>query len=277
MSIFIGLVSLVGYVYGSISTAGNSAVVFAFCFSVGMTMVSYFAGDQIALWSHHAVEITDKSQAPELFLLIENLSIAQGVPAPRVYVIEDASPNAFATGRDPKHASVAVTTGILQLLNKRELEGVLAHELSHIKNLDTTVMMIVAVLVGCLSLLGNSLMRGAFFGRGRRDRDSGPLAFIGILFILLSPLIGQLIKFAISRRREYLADASGALLTRFPEGLASALEKISSANIPLTTANGATNHLWISEPSGDKLAQLFSTHPPIADRIAKLRSMISHS
>jgi len=247
-----------------------------------MTAISWFPGDKIALASTGAMELTDKSQFPTLWNVVENLSITAGMPMPRVYIVNDPSPNAFATGRDPKHASIAVTTGLLQIMDRTELEGVLSHEMSHVKNLDSRVMMIVLVLVGTLTIIGDRFLRFGFIGgrgRGRRNENGLGVVFmvVGLLFLILSPVIGQLIKFAVSRKREYLADASGALLTRYPQGLANALEKIKQANIPMTHASNATNHLWISEPQhiGFRagVANLFSTHPPIDDRIAKLRAM----
>jgi heat shock protein HtpX len=277
---FTGLLALAGWIYGYIVTdTGPTGLVFALVVSTGMTAVSWFAGDKIALATTGAQELTDRAQFPTLWNIVENLSITAGIPKPRIYIIEDDSPNAFATGRDPEHASVAVTTGLLTRLEKTELEGVLAHELSHVKNLDIRVMMLVIVLVGALAILGDQFMRFGIGGRRSRDREQqggGILMLVGIVFLILSPLIGELIKLAISRKREYLADASGALLTRYPEGLARALEKIHEAAIPLERSSSATNHLWISEPSGgigSRVRALFSTHPPIEDRIAKLRQM----
>ncbi|MEK7211525.1 MAG: M48 family metallopeptidase, partial [Patescibacteria group bacterium] len=196
------------------------------------------------------------------------------------YIIQDPGINAFATGRDPKHASVAITSGAMQSLEKQELEGVLAHELSHIKNYDIRLMMVVLVLVGLISLLANWMFRFRLFGGRRDDRESGQLgallAIIGIVLMILSPIIAQLIQLAVSRRREYLADASGALLTRYPEGLARALEKISTQNRPLAHANDATAHLYFSNPFGktkSTMHRLFSTHPPVEERIKLLRQM----
>ncbi len=283
--IFIGLLACAGWVYGYVLTdAGPGGLIFALCISVGMTLISWFAGDRIALSTSGAVELTDRAQFPTLWNVVENLSIADGLPMPRVYIIEDDSPNAFATGRDPQRASIAVTTGLLLRLQRTELEGVIAHEMSHVKNLDIRFMMLVAVLVGTLTLIGNWFLRFGFFG-GRRSRDRDGigtiLGIVGIIFLILSPLIGQLIKLAVSRRREYLADASGALLTRYPEGLARALEKIRDAALPLQHSSPATNHLWISEPQsqgiGTAISNLFSTHPPIQDRIAKLRQMTDNT
>lgn len=279
--IFVGMLAAAGWVYGYVVTdEGPAPIIIALIISLGMTGVSWFAGDTIALSTSGAKELTDRAQAPELWNIIENLSITAGIPRPRIYVIDDPSPNAFATGRDPKHASVAVTTGIASLLTKTELEGVIAHELSHIKNLDIRVMMLVIVLVGALSLIGNMFFRFGGLGRGRRsNRDNGTgsiLMIVGLVFLILSPIIGELIKLAISRKREYLADASGSLLTRYPDGLADALEKIRSAATPLERTSSATNHLWISDPTasfGKRIASLWSTHPPIEDRIKTLRGM----
>ena len=211
------------------------------------------------------------------------MSIGDGVPMPKVYIIKDASPNAFATGRDPKHASVAVTTGILERLNKAELEGVLAHELSHVKNFDTRLLAITAVMVGFISLLTDMFMRSIFWGGINRDNDRDNRAqaiflVIGIILAIIAPIVATLIQLAVSRKREFLADASGALLTRYPDGLANALEKISSDKKPLKTATSATAHLFIVNPFKDKgfsgwLTNAFSTHPPIEERIKILRSM----
>lgn len=276
--LFIAIIAAVGWVYGYVVTdTGPGALVITVVISCGMTLISWFAGDTIALASMHAKELKERADLPLVWNAVENLAITAGISRPRIYVIQDQSPNAFAVGRDPKHASVAVTTGLLERLDQTELEGVLAHELSHIKNFDTRIMTLVVVLVGALTLLGDSMFHFGGFGSRRRrsDNEGGNVfAILGIIFILLSPLIGQLIRLAISRRREYLADASGVLLTRYPEGLARALEKIRDAAIPLQTSSSATNHLWISEPVGNRLTNLFSTHPPIDQRIATLRKMI---
>lgn len=244
-------------------------------------LVSYFLGDKIALKTNGA-KIIQKTDSPELWNLVENLCISNGQPMPKIYIIQDESPNAFATGRDPARASIAFTTGILKLLDKQELQGVAAHELSHVKNYDIRVMTIVVVLVGAVMLLSDIMLRS--LGRMNRtnNRNGGQAALvlmlIGVVLAILSPLFAKLIQMSISRSREYLADASGALLTRYPEGLARALEKISATAQPLQKTNHATAHLFIANPYGKHqrrtaLANLFSTHPPIEERINKLRGM----
>ncbi len=282
MAFFVGLLLAAGYLYGYVTETGWFGLGIAVVVSLVSTLVTWFAGDAIVLSTSGAERIETREQAPELWNLVENLSITAGVPMPKVYIINDGSPNAFATGRAPEHASVAVTTGLLARLNRTELEGVLAHELSHVKNYDIRWMMVVAILVGSLSLLSELFFRsGGLFGRKRDDKGGGGggwLAIVGLVLLILAPIVGQLIKLAISRKREFLADASGALLTRYPEGLASALEKISQAGIPVAKAPSATAHLWISSPlhregKANFLEKLFSTHPPVEERIAQLRSM----
>lgn len=252
---------------------------FAVILSLFMNMLSYWYSDKIILSISKARE-AGREEFFDLYTVTENLSIAAGLPMPRLYVINDPAPNAFATGRDRQHAVVAVTTGLLERLNRSELEGVVAHELSHIGNRDILLMSVVVVLVGLISILSDIFLRSMWFGGGRnRDnrRDSGGiLAIVGIVLVLLSPLIATLIKLAISRKREYLADASGALLTRYPEGLASALEKISSYSAPMKNPHTATAHLFIADPFGGKkmsITGLLQTHPPVEKRIAALRSM----
>ncbi|MEK7084857.1 MAG: M48 family metallopeptidase, partial [Patescibacteria group bacterium] len=227
---------------------------------------------------------------PYVYRRVENLCITAGTPMPKVHIIESAALNAFATGRDPEHASIALTTGIIDALKNEELEGVIAHELSHVKNYDIRVMTIVVVLVGTIALLSDFFFRIRFFssiggsafggGGGRRDSRGGGgqvgaiIMIVGIVLLILSPIIAELIKLAVSRRREYLADASGALLTRYPEGLARALEKISQSKTPLAHASAATAHLFISNPfKKHSVSGLFSTHPPIEERVKKLRGM----
>lgn len=233
--------------------------------------ISYWRSDKIALKATGAKPVT-REEYFDLYTIVENLSITAGLPMPRVYVIEDKAPNAFATGRDPEHSAIAVSTGLLAILEKNELEGVIAHEISHIGNRDILVMTVVVVLVGFLALVSDLFLRSMFFGRGSNDDNGkgGVLMIIGIVLLILSPIIGALIQMAVSRKREYLADASGALLTRYPEGLASALEKISGHGGKMKNASNATAHLFIANPFG-KAKQLFSTHPPVGERIKRLR------
>ncbi len=250
-----------------------------------MNVLSYWFSDKIVLSMSGAVP-AEHDKYTDLYHIVENLSITAGLPMPKIYIITDPSPNAFATGRDKNHAVVAVTTGLLQILNKTELEGVIAHELSHIGNRDILLSTIVVVLVGFVSILANIFMRSGMRGKSSDDnKGGGILMIVGLVFIILSPIFARLIQFAISRKREFLADASGVLLTRYPEGLASALQKISSVNIPMKNPNQATAHLYISNPFGGagnpsqikkqfdgarKISNLFSTHPPVEDRIKAL-------
>jgi len=246
-------------------------------------LFSYYSSSRVALAISQAHRVT-KEEEPELFRTVENLCIGAGLPMPEVYVIEDGSPNAFATGRDPQHAAIAVTRGLLQKLDHLELEGVIAHELSHIGNYDIRLMTVVVVLVGLVALMADLMLRLTFFGAGRRssnrDRNGGAAVLIiygiALVAVILTPIAAQIIRFALSRQREYLADASGALLTRYPEGLARALEKISADPDPLEVANKATAHLYINDPLREHssfLNSLFSTHPPIEERIQRLRAM----
>lgn len=283
MLVIIGL----GFVFSQVYNAPEFVLI-AVVFSSVSAFISYFFSDKITLAISHAKEIDLKTH-PELYQIVENLTIAGGLPMPHVYTIDDTAINAFATGRDPKHAVVCVTTGALSRLNKTELEGVLAHELSHVGNYDIRFMTLVVVLVGTITLLADWMVRFSFFGGRRRSSNdnggNGIFLLIGIVLAILSPIIATLIKLAVSRRREFLADSSGALLTRYPEGLASALEKIAQDAEPLEVANKATAHLYISNPfktnavdengnsSTSWLANLFNTHPPIQERIKRLREM----
>lgn len=255
---------------------GYSGVIYiASIFSIITSLVSYYSGDKVALSANKARRIT-KEDNPYLYRMVENLCISQGMPMPKVHIIDSPALNAFACGRDPEHASIAVTSGLMQALENEELEGVLAHELSHIQNYDIRVMTIVVVLVGIISILVDMALRMSFYGRSDSENknSNGIVMVIGIIALVLAPIIATLIQLAISRRREYLADASGALMTRYPEGLARALEKISASTTPLRTANSATAHMFISNPfKKGTMAKLFSTHPPAEDRINKLRGM----
>ncbi len=250
-----------------------SIVVFATIFASVMSLVSFYAGDKVAL-TQAGAKVIKKDDNPYVWRMVENLSITSGLPMPKVYIINDSAMNAFATGRSPEKSSIALTTGIINGLENEELEGVIAHEMSHIKNYDIRVMMIVIVCVGIITLMADWLLR-SFIWRGRGDKkNGGVLMIVGIVLAILSPLFAKLIQMAISRKREYLADASGALMTRYPEGLARALEKIATQNKPLAKANKATAHLYISNPfQAKKFNKFMSTHPPIENRIAELRKM----
>jgi len=267
-----------GYEPGGLGVAGLALII-----SGVITFVSYYASDKIVL-SISGARPADRKRDYNFYTVAENLSLAAGIPKPKLYVIEDSAPNAFATGRDPKHAVVCATSGLLNKLTRTELEGVVAHELSHVKNYDTRLMSIVAVLVGMVALLADIFLRTSFRG-GRSDRRGSQAATIflllGIIFAILSPIISQLIQLAVSRRREFFADSSSVALTRQPSGLISALEKIAKDHEPLEAANKATAHLYIVNPFKEKghgavdwLAGLFNTHPPLSERIAALTKMV---
>jgi heat shock protein HtpX len=285
--IFIFLIIIIALGFAFSQMYNNPGILyFAVIFSVGSSFISYYFSDSITLALSRA-QLIERKDNPQLYQVVENLCIAAGLPTPKIYIIDDTAPNAFATGRDPQHAVICFTTGILQKLEKTELEGVAAHELSHIGNYDIRVMTLVVVLVGTITLLADWMLRASFFGGRRKSNNSegGQLAAIiaiaGILLAILSPIIATLIKLAVSRKREFLADSSGALLTRYPEGLARALEKISKDTEPLEAANKATAHLYIINPlkehegknSTGWFANLFNTHPPIEERVKKLREM----
>jgi len=275
--IFIAVILALGWLFGNLYDYGYGGLFIAIIISTGMTLVGYYQGDKVALWTSGAKAV-EKADNPYLYRIVENLCITTGIPTPRVYLINDPAINAFATGRDPEHSSIAVTVGAVEKLKNEELEGVVAHELSHVKNYDIRLMTIVIVLVGIVSLLSNFMFRANLFGgrRSSNDRSEGGaiLMIVGLILMIFAPLVSSLIQLAISRRREYLADASGALLTRYPEGLASALERIKLENLPTRNANNATAHLYFANPfSGRKISTLFSTHPPIDERIAALRQM----
>jgi heat shock protein HtpX len=278
-TIFLLVVIGIGWIFTQIY--GDSFIlIIAVIFSIVMSISSYWWSDKIVLASVHAKPAT-RENTRELYNIVENLCITAGLPIPRIYIIPEQAPNAFATGRNPEHAVIAVTTGLMDRLDRSELEGVIAHELSHIGNRDILVSTVAVVLVGFIALLSDFFLRSLFWrsiGGGNRDRGQGGavLMLIGIALAILSPVIATLMQLAISRKREFLADASGALLTRYPEGLARALEKISRDSTPLKTANNATNHLWLASPVKGKkgnhwFAKLFMTHPPIEERIRDLR------
>jgi len=273
---FLVFVIGVGYVFAG--AMGNSAILYgAVIFAILMSFGSYWWSDKIVLAMSGAKEVTHDN-ARELYHLVENLCITAGLPIPKIYIIEDTAMNAFATGRDPEHGVICFTTGILNRLEKVELEGVIAHELSHIGNRDILLSTVVVVMVGFVTLLADWFRHWAFFGGKSDDRDRGQLGVIlmiaAIVLSILAPIAAMLMQLAISRKREFLADADGALLTRYPEGLARALEKISTDTEPLEAANRATAHLFIANPfKGKKVSSLFMTHPPIEDRVKALRGM----
>ena len=266
------LVLIVGYFFGYLTGLGDFGIMFAFILAILYNIIGYYYSDKIVMSISGAREV-DKKEYPYLYNTIEGLSIAAGIPVPRMYVIEDDAPNAFATGRDPKHGAIAVTTGLLKIMNRQELEGVIAHEMSHINNYDIRFATLVVILVGVVSIMGNIALRTMFHSRGRREKGNGILLVIGLVLMILAPIFGELVRLAISRKREFLADASGALLTRYPEGLASALEKIGKTKKIVKNANETTAPLYIADPLPGKLLGLFSTHPPVEERVGILRSM----
>jgi heat shock protein HtpX len=278
---FVIFVGFLGWVFSRLTALGNAGIVLAVVIASLWAFASYYYSDRIVLAISGARPL-EKAEFPHLFYAIEGLSIAAGIPAPRVYVIEDAAPNAFATGRNPQHSVVCVTTGLLQKLNRLELEGVIAHELSHVKNYDILFGSLVVVMVGVVALLSDWILRSLFWGGGRRRRDEGGgqaaavLLIVGVLLAILAPIIAQLVRLAVSRKREFLADASGAMLTRYPAGLADALRKLDADSEPLKAANKATAHMYIVNPlkeHGGVVNRLFSTHPPIEERIKALEAM----
>lgn len=277
MAFFLAFIIAIGY--GISWYLGDPIIVYiAFAFAIFMNIWSYWFSDKLVLGMTGA-KPADPNHHRELINIVENLSITAGLPMPKVYVVDDPAPNAFATGRNPEHAVVAATTGLLRLLDRSEIEGVMAHELAHVGNRDMLVMTVTVVLAGFIAILADFFMRALWFGGS--DRNKHPIFIVvAIVGIILAPIAAQMIQMAVSRKREYLADASGALLTRYPEGLASALEKISSYSSPMKRASHATAHLFISDPYGSqrrslgqKIGGLFHTHPPAAERIARLRGM----
>ena len=277
LTLFIAFILVVAYIITVSFNLDNSLIIGAIAFSLISSLSGYFAGDKMVL-SLNQAKPADKKNYFDFYTVVENLSQVNQTPVPKIYVIDSPAPNAFATGRDPQHATVCATTGLLDKLNRTELEGVMAHELSHIKNYDTRLMTLVSVFVGSLSILINSATRYSFFSRNDRNNDKqggGLLSIIGFALIIFAPIIAQLIQLAISRRREFLADASAVKLTRQPKGLINALIKISSDPNQMQTASTATASLYISNPfKNNKLASLFSTHPPIEDRIKALSQML---
>ena len=280
------LLGAVGYALGLLTQTGVVGIVIAIGIAIAMSVGSYLYGDRIVLASTRAKEIS-AGDAPRLHNIVEGLAIAAGVPKPRVWIVPEQAPNAFATGRDPEHSHIAVTQGLLDTMNRVELEGVIGHEMSHVVDRDILLGTVVATLVGSVVLIAEFSMRMWWWGgfRGRRGNDSGGggativIFAIGFVLMILAPLFGQLIRMAVSRNREYLADAQGAMLTRYPPGLISALEKLKAAPTAMHSANNATGHLWLNQPSrieGEstgRMERLFSTHPPLDERIRRLQEM----
>lgn len=279
---FLVLIFALGWLFGQITDLGSYALIPAAIIAVLMTIGSYYGSDKIVLAVSRARPVS-KEEYPYLYNVVEGLAIAAGLPKPRCYIINDTAPNAFASGRNPKNSVIVVTTGLLDKLNRAELEGVIAHEMSHIKNYDILVQTLAVVMVGVVVLLSDWILRSFFWGGGRRrssDKQGGNagsiLIVVALVLAVLSPLFAQLLKLAVSRKREYLADANGALLTRYPPGLASALKKLSADKEPLEVANKATAHLYIVNPLKDikgKMNVMFSTHPPVEKRIEALENM----
>ena len=285
---FIVILVVIGWAVSLVAGLGSWGVVFALVVAGALAFLSYWKSDAVALAMSRA-KPADPQQYRRLHNLVEGLCIAAGLPKPRLYIIEDEAPNAFATGRNPKHAAIAVTTGLLEKMNRVELEGVLAHELSHIKNYDILVSTLAVTMVGAVALLSDIGIRMLWWNGGRRGRDdrqdSNPLGVIllivGLVVIILAPLIAQLMQFAVSRKRESLADLTGVQITRYPPGLISALEKLKQDSTVVHAASRATAHLWIEQPTAQtpeegrlsRLNRLFDTHPPLEERIAALREL----
>lgn len=271
MAVFVAMVGaigwVVGYLQGNVSFAGVVIVVAAL-----YALIQYFLASKLAIMTTGAQPI-ERQDEPRLYRIVENLAITTGMPMPKVYIIDDPAPNAFATGRDPNHAVVAATTGILAIMDDRELEAVMAHEMGHVRNYDIRVSMIAFGLVSAIGILSDIALRMFFFGGDRRDNNVNPVMLVvGVVLIVLSPIIAALIQMAISRQREYLADATSALTTRDPEGLASALEKLGQYGQPMQRQSSSTAHLFFANPlRPGMLSNLFSTHPPLEERIARLR------
>ncbi len=277
---FLAFIFVLAWVFEQLTGMGEGGLVLAVAIAGGISLISYYASDKVVLAISHARPVA-KEDFPYLYNVVEGLAIAAGIPAPRCYMIDDTAPNAFATGRNPQNSVICVTTGLIEKMNRAELEGVVAHEMSHIKNYDIRLMTLTVIMIGVVALLSDWIMRSFWWGgrrRGGRDKSGAGAIFliVGLVLAALSPIIAQLIRLAISRKREFLADASGAMLTRYPAGLASALRKISADTEPLEAANKATAHLYIVNPLKDlkgAVNKLFSTHPPIEERIAALEKM----
>ena len=263
-----GLGWLAGYMYGDISIT-----IIVLTIALMYAVIQYFAAGSQALALTGAIHIT-KEQNPRLYRTVENIAITTGMPMPKVYIINDAAPNAFATGRDPQHGAIAVTSGLLDIMDDQELEGVIAHEMGHIQNYDIRVSMIVFGLVVAVGIIADILVRMSFFARGNRDNNNPVVLIFGLVALILAPLVATLVQLAVSRQREYLADATGALTTRNPDGLASALQKLGEYGAPVRRKSTSMAHMWISDPDKPGFAaRMFSTHPPIPERIERLHKM----
>ena len=271
---FIGFVVVLAYFFGLYFGDPPVITIGVLVGAIIYTIITYYSGSKMALAVNGAREIK-KSDNPRLWRIVENLSIAEGMPMPKVYVMDEPAPNAFATGRDPQHAAVCATTGLLDMMTDTELEGVMAHELGHVKNYDIRVSMVAFALVAVISILADILLRMTWLSSGNRNNNNQILLIAGIVAAILAPLIATMIQLAISRRREYLADATGALTTRYPEGLASALEKIGQYGSAIKKQNSSTAHLFFANPlKKGSISGLFATHPPVEQRVARLRNMI---
>lgn len=279
---FLCLIFGLAWLFGQLTDWGPYGLILAVIIAVAMTFGSYYSSDKIVLAISRAKPV-EKKDYPYLYNVVEGLAIAAGLPKPRCYIIDDTAPNAFASGRNPKNSVIVVTKGLLEKLNRAELEGVIAHEMAHIKNYDILVQTLAVVMVGVVALLSDWILRSFLWGGGRRRSSSKSggnvgaiIVVVGLILAIFSPLIAQLIRLAVSRKREFLADANGAFLTRYPPGLASALKKLAADKEPLEAANKATAHLYIVNPLKDikgTVNKLFSTHPPIEERVAALEKM----
>ena len=277
MAIFIVFVGLIIWIFDKYLGGSTGVFYGGLIGALLYVIVTYYAGAKMALVVNQAHEIK-KADNPRLWRIVENLAITDGLPMPRVYIMNDPAPNAFATGRNPNKSAVCVTSGLLDIMNDQELQGVLAHEMSHVKNYDIRVMLVAFALTAVISLLADIMIRITWFGGEDRDNNNQLFLVLGIVAAILAPIVATMIQLAVSRQREYLADASGALTTRYPEGLASALEKIKKTGSATRRQNTATAHLFFANPlKGHGITNLFSTHPPIDDRIARLRSMGTHA
>lgn len=279
MAVFVALVGLIGWVFSNYLGGGQPSIFYGTLIgSVIYALFTYYAGAKMALAVNGAKQI-QKSDNPRLWRIVENLSITDGLPMPKVYIMDDPAPNAFATGRNPKNSAVCATTGLLEIMDDEELQGVFAHELGHVKNYDIRVSMVAFALTAVISLIADIMLRMTWFRNNDRETQGNQVFFLlGIVAAILAPLIATMIQLAVSRQREYLADATGALTTRYPEGLISALRKLERTGTTLRRQNTATAHLFFANPlKGHSLASLFSTHPPLEDRIRRLQDMGTHA